>query len=312
MMDFTAIAQSTPGAMAVNASILVGYRMAGGPGALVTVGGTVLPPLIIISVISLFYQAFRANPIVNLAMTGMLAGVAAVLCDVVYTMARSGPPAGEVGAAGGADGPLLPGGGGGRVEPHPGPPPLRRGGGGPAPGPPVEGEERGAAAVIYLELLWSFIQIGLFSIGGGYAAMPLIQHQVVDLHPWLTMTQFADVIAIAEMTPGPIALNAATFVGIQVAGLPGALVATAGSVLPSCVIVLLLAFLYYKFKGFSVIQGILAGVRPAVVAMIASAGVSMVLLAVYGTRTCRRTPRPSNGRRWPSWPGGWWCCGSGR
>ena len=72
MMDFTAIAQSTPGAMAVNASILVGYRMAGVPGALVTVGGTVLPPLIIISVISLFYQAFRANPIVNLAMTGML------------------------------------------------------------------------------------------------------------------------------------------------------------------------------------------------------------------------------------------------
>ena len=144
--------------------------------------------------------------------------------------------------------------------------------------------------MIYLELLWSFVQIGLFSIGGGYAAMPLIQHQVVDLHPWLTMTQFADVIAIAEMSPGPIALNAATFVGIQVAGLPGALVATAGSVLPSCVIVLLLAFLYYKFKGFSVIQGILAGVRPAVVAMIASAGVSMVLLAVYGTRTLPADP----------------------
>lgn len=137
--------------------------------------------------------------------------------------------------------------------------------------------------MIYLELLWSFVQIGLFSIGGGYAAMPLIQHQVVDLHPWLTMTQFADVIAIAEMTPGPIALNAATFVGIQVAGLPGALVATAGSVLPSCVIVLLLAFLYYKFKGFSVIQGILAGVRPAVVAMIASAGISILVTAFWGS-----------------------------
>ena len=144
--------------------------------------------------------------------------------------------------------------------------------------------------MIYLELLWSFIQIGLFSIGGGYAAMPLIQHQVVDLHPWLTMTQFADVIAIAEMTPGPIALNAATFVGIQVAGLPGRPGGHGGGVLPSCVIVLLLAFLYYKFKGFSVIQGILAGVRPAVVAMIASAGVSMVLLAVYGTRTLPADP----------------------
>lgn len=137
--------------------------------------------------------------------------------------------------------------------------------------------------MIYLELLASFIQIGLFSIGGGYAAMPLIQHQVVDLHGWLTMTQLGDIIAIAEMTPGPIAINAATFVGIQVGGLPGALVATLGSVLPSCVIVLLLAFLYYKFKGLTVIQGILAGVRPAVVAMIASAGVSLVLTAFYNT-----------------------------
>ena len=79
--------------------------------------------------------------------------------------------------------------------------------------------------MIYLELFWSFFQVGLFSIGGGYAAMPLIQDQVVDIHPWLTMTGFADIMAIAEMTPGPIALNAATFVGIQVAGLPGALIA---------------------------------------------------------------------------------------
>ena len=96
--------------------------------------------------------------------------------------------------------------------------------------------------MIYLELFWSFFQIGLFSIGGGYAAMPLIQDQVVDIHPWLTMTGFADIMAIAEMTPGPIALNAATFVGIQVAGLPGALIATIGCIFPSCVIVMTLAY----------------------------------------------------------------------
>ncbi len=89
MMDLTAIAQSSPGAIAVNASILVGYHAAGVPGALLTVFGTVLPPLIIISVISLFYQAFRDNAIVNMAMTGMLAGVAAVICDVVITMGKS-------------------------------------------------------------------------------------------------------------------------------------------------------------------------------------------------------------------------------
>ena len=86
MMDYTAIAQSSPGAIAVNAGILVGYRVAGVAGALITVLGTVLPPLTILSVISFFYAAFRANPIVNMAMAGMAAGVAAVICDVVVTM----------------------------------------------------------------------------------------------------------------------------------------------------------------------------------------------------------------------------------
>ena len=89
MLDLIAIAQSSPGAIAVNASILVGYHVAGFPGAMITVLGTVLPPLIIISIISLFYQAFRDNAIVNMAMAGMLCGVAAVICDVVITMAGS-------------------------------------------------------------------------------------------------------------------------------------------------------------------------------------------------------------------------------
>lgn len=139
--------------------------------------------------------------------------------------------------------------------------------------------------MIELELLWSFFQIGLFSIGGGYAAMPLIQHQVVDLHSWLTMTQFADIMTIAEMTPGPIAINSATFVGIQVAGIHGAVIATIGCVMPSCVIVMTLAYVYYRFRGLAMVQGILAGLRPAVVAMIASAGISLIILSFYGQRT---------------------------
>lgn len=139
--------------------------------------------------------------------------------------------------------------------------------------------------MILLELFWSFVQIGLFSIGGGYAAMPLIQEQVVDIHPWLTMAQFADIMAIAEMTPGPIAINSATFVGIQVAGLPGAVIATLGCVFPSCVIVTALACIYYRFRGLHMVQGILAGLRPAVVAMIASAGISLLIMAVYGQRS---------------------------
>lgn len=139
--------------------------------------------------------------------------------------------------------------------------------------------------MILLELFWSFFQIGLFSIGGGYAAVPLIQNQVVDVHPWLTMTQFADIMTIAEMTPGPVAINAATFVGIRIAGIPGALIATLGCIFPSCVIVMTLAWMYYRFKGLTVVQGILSALRPAVVAMIASAGLSLFILAVYGQRS---------------------------
>ena len=139
--------------------------------------------------------------------------------------------------------------------------------------------------MIYADLLWSFFQIGLFSIGGGYAAMPLIQHQVVDVHPWLTMTQFADIMTIAEMTPGPIAINSATFVGIQVAGFFGAVIATAGCVLPSCLIVMTLAYVYYRFRSLTMVQGILAGLRPAVIAMIASAGISLIIMSFYGQRT---------------------------
>lgn len=136
--------------------------------------------------------------------------------------------------------------------------------------------------MIYLELYWSFFQIGLFSFGGGMAAIPLIQAQVVDLHAWLTLTEFTDLITIAEMTPGPIAVNGATFVGIQVAGILGAIIATLGCITPSCIIALTLAWVYSKYnKGF-VLQGILSGLRPAIVALIASAGVTILVLALFG------------------------------
>lgn len=139
--------------------------------------------------------------------------------------------------------------------------------------------------MIFLQLLLSFAQIGLLSFGGGYASMALIQRQVVDLHGWLTMGQFADIMAIAEMTPGPIAVNAATFVGIRVAGLPGALVATLGCVVPTCAVALLLALVYERYHDLSVMQGALSGLRPAVVAMIASAGLSLLSMALYGARS---------------------------
>lgn len=114
--------------------------------------------------------------------------------------------------------------------------------------------------MILLQLFWSFLQIGLFSFGGGYAAMPLIQAQIVTQHGWLGMAEFTDLVTISQMTPGPIAINAATFVGLRVAGVSGALAATVGCMLPSCV---------------------LTSLRPAVVAMIASAGVSILVTAFW-------------------------------
>ena len=121
--------------------------------------------------------------------------------------------------------------------------------------------------MIYWQLFVSFLQVGLFSIGGGYAAMPLIQSQVVAGRGWITLEEFTNLVTIAEMTPGPIVVNSATFVGNRVAGLGGALTATLGSILPSLVIVTLLAYLYYKYRGLSLMQGLLKGLRPAVVAL---------------------------------------------
>lgn len=135
--------------------------------------------------------------------------------------------------------------------------------------------------MILLTLYWSFFQIGLFSIGGGYAALPLIQNQVVELHGWLTMSEFADVVTISQMTPGPIAINAASFVGIRIAGTPGAIIATVGCITPSVIISLILAYVYYKYRNLTAIQGAMNGLRPAIVGLITAAGLSLALLAIY-------------------------------
>ena len=136
--------------------------------------------------------------------------------------------------------------------------------------------------MIYLQLFLRFLQIGAFSFGGGYAAMPLIQNQVVQLHSWLSQSEFTDLITISQMTPGPIAINSATFVGTRIAGIPGALAATAGCVLPSCILVTLLAKIYLKYRNLSLLQGVLKSLRPAVIAMIAAAGASILVNAFWG------------------------------
>lgn len=133
-----------------------------------------------------------------------------------------------------------------------------------------------------IELFIAYFKIGLFSFGGGLAALPLIQNQIVDTHGWLTLTEFTDLVTIAQMTPGPIALNAATFVGLQISGIQGALIATLGCILPSVIMVSILLYIYNKYKDLYVLQGALQGLRPAVVALVSTAGITIATIAIFG------------------------------
>ena len=124
--------------------------------------------------------------------------------------------------------------------------------------------------MIYLQLFWTFFKIGLFTIGGGQAMIPMISQEVVE-KGWLTLDEVQSFIAISESTPGPFAVNISTFVGMRTAGIPGALCATFGVVLPSFLIIILVAKFYEKFRKSSIVQGCMTGLKPAVVGLIAAA-----------------------------------------
>ena len=136
----------------------------------------------------------------------------------------------------------------------------------------------------YRTLFLSTLQLSAFTFGGGFVIIPLMRKKFVEQLHWIDEQEMLDLTAIAQSSPGAIAVNASILVGYRVAGVPGALVSTLGCILPACFIVTLLAFIYDRFKGLTLVQGILSGLRPAVVAMIASAGLSLLILSLYGQR----------------------------
>lgn len=136
-----------------------------------------------------------------------------------------------------------------------------------------------------IKLFISFLKIGLFSFGGGYAALALIQQEVVVENGWLAVGEFNDLITISQMTPGPIALNSATFVGQRVAGFPGSLAATIGCIIPSAIIVGALSYFYKKYKDLDLITDILKFLRPAIVVMILIAGLDILKTALFDVNT---------------------------
>ena len=132
----------------------------------------------------------------------------------------------------------------------------------------------------YLSLFLTFLKIGLFTFGGGYAMLPLIREAVTS-HGWITEEALVDFIAISESTPGPFAVNIATFIGAKTGGLFGSVCATAGVVLPSFAVILLVARIYDRFRSSSVVKGCMSGLKPAVVGMIAAAFLSVALTVLF-------------------------------
>ena len=138
--------------------------------------------------------------------------------------------------------------------------------------------------MIYVELFLTFFLIGMFTIGGGYAMLSLIQNQVVTVHGWIDDTTFTDIVAISQMTPGPIGINSATYIGYEVLAKAGAsefmsvlgsFTATFAVVLPSFIIVLLLAKVYSRWKDHPIFRGVMSGLRPAVLGLIGTAALSL-------------------------------------
>lgn len=133
--------------------------------------------------------------------------------------------------------------------------------------------------MIYLQLLWVYLKIGLFGFGGGYAMLSLVQDEIVTQQGWLTMQQFTDIVALSQVTPGPIGINSATYVGYTVTGsIWGAIIATFAVSLPSFLLVLLISVFFHRFRTNRWVDAAFSGLRPATVGLIASAA---LLLSLY-------------------------------
>ena len=144
--------------------------------------------------------------------------------------------------------------------------------------------------MIYLQLFLSYLKIGFFGFGGGYAMLALIQNEVVVRHAWMTNTEFTDIVAVSQMTPGPIAINSATYVGYTVGaqagdnpffGILGPAIATFAVCLPSLTVMLVLTRFFLRLKGNAVLAGAMSGMKPVVIGMIASAALLLMFPASH-------------------------------
>lgn len=138
--------------------------------------------------------------------------------------------------------------------------------------------------MIYLQLFYEFFKAGLFAIGGGLATLPFLR-EISARTGWYTLSQLADMLAVAESTPGPLGVNTATYVGFTTSGIPGAVIATIGLVAPSIIIILIIARILQKFRHNRYVESAFYGLRPASSGLIAAAGLSVLPLALLNSGT---------------------------
>lgn len=136
-----------------------------------------------------------------------------------------------------------------------------------------------------LKLFLSFLKIGAFSFGGGYAMLPLIRKEIIEVHGWLTVKEFIDILAVVEMTPGPVAINSATFLGYKVSGIWGSIAATVGVILPSIVIILIIAHFLSKFRESPYVDYAFRGIRPVVLGLVTSAAFTVAQDAIIDIKS---------------------------
>lgn len=140
--------------------------------------------------------------------------------------------------------------------------------------------------MLYLQLFYTFFKIGLFGFGGGYAMLSMIQGEVVTHYEWLTPQEFTDIVAISQMTPGPIGINSATYVGFTATGsVWGSVIATFAVVLPSFILMLAISKFFLKYQKHPVVESIFNGLRPAVVGLLASAALVLMNVENFGSPT---------------------------
>lgn len=164
--------------------------------------------------------------------------------------------------------------------------------------------------VLFLQLAWTFFVIGAFTIGGGYAMLSLIQNQVVVEHPWISEATFTDIVAVSQMTPGPVGINSATYVGYnvlvnatgsQVLGVCGSVTATLALMIPSFIIMLLIVKFYQKFKTSKLYAGTMDWLKPCVVGLIGAAAVILILKTTWTGYTPSVQVVAENFPDWKSW-----------